>query len=731
MSTPSRGDMDEEFPELGASRTRVHSTSSLQDVPKVPPRTGGSQWGEVSLPDEWESHSGGEQETQEPQEVRQPKIPEFNPIDPPPSLSPREKSAFKTEFLKPFREIAQSRDYERASEFVASSKAGSGIKLHWRMDLQLAGLAQKLNMIDRARGLYASVHAAVPGDAQAWLAAAKMEQSLGNHDAALELLNSGLSASPVDESLFVAALRHHEKYGSLLDARALLSLLLDKPVNDTWKMVLEGALMEVRAGNLDAVRDVFGCLMEMVPWYGPVYNEALVAELGGGNLGNAVAIIHLGLSENPRYGPLWFGALRVFELIHSAVVRGQVIPQPCSPYGYLDDSLVPRPATTVKEAQVALLRTVHVALESISRELAWKVHHVAAHMLFRVGEKKIMLKHFACAALRCPPNLVWKVWVHAARMELQRGSLDSGRAFVKQALHSVPAKLRHVVLIEAARLEEFTFDLESARDVLASALTTAKDGWKVHLEMVLLELRAGLLDRATASLLNALEVFPTTGRLWALLIQLRAYSSFKVQQATFHAAVYQVPKSGEVWCEGARLYLNPLSSLFDLEKAADCLKYAMLFTPQYGDSLVESLLLAYLTQTRMTGPDGSTMFQDASGVLSSKPPELLRACALSEPNYGMLWYQYKAECGEHATAREVLSAAALGVESHLDLYATEYQLAVLGGPGRTPYLQSCLSTVSELSSLKRLLGARESARGRSIKPSAWFSLIYGSDHLSI
>ena len=36
------------------------------------------------------------------------------------------------------------------------------------------------------------------------------------------------------------------------------------------------------------------------------------------------------------------------------------------------------------------------------------------------------------------------------------------------------------------------------------------------------------------------------------------------QQATLRLALAEVPKSGEVWCEGARMHLNPLARTFDL-----------------------------------------------------------------------------------------------------------------------------------------------------------------------
>lgn len=53
----------------------------------------------------------------------------------------------------------------------------------------------------------------------------------------------------------------------------------------------------------------------------------------------------------------------------------------------------------------------------------------------------------------------------------------------------------------------------------------------------------------------------------------------------------QVPKSGEVWCEGARIKLNPLSPAFDPAAARRFLDFAIQFTPQYGDSFIEAMRL--------------------------------------------------------------------------------------------------------------------------------------------
>lgn len=57
--------------------------------------------------------------------------------------------------------------------------------------------------------------------------------------------------------------------------------------------------------------------------------------------------------------------------------------------------------------------------------------------------------------------------------------------------------------------------------------------------------------------------------------------------ALFKKALQHVAKSGEVWCEGGRLFLNPCSGRFDVQNAVKCLNFAVFFTPQYGDSFLE------------------------------------------------------------------------------------------------------------------------------------------------
>ena len=94
----------------------------------------------------------------------------------------------------------------------------------------------------------------------------------------------------------------------------------------------------------------------------------------------------------------------------------------------------------------------------------------------------------------------------------------------------------------------------------------------------------------------------------------------------------EIPKSGEVWCEGARLMMSKVAQNrhFSLEKAEIYLNFAIQFTPQYGDSFLE-LLKLHMQQENKT-----------------KMAEVYQLCKHLEPNYGVLWFFFRNSVVENA-----------------------------------------------------------------------------------
>lgn len=69
-------------------------------------------------------------------------------------------------------------------------------------------------------------------------------------------------------------------------------------------------------------------------------------------------------------------------------------------------------------------------------------------------------------------------------------------------------------------------------------------------------LRNGKLEEAEDLVKESLKVHNVTGRLWATLIQIKHSKSqnesdYEAAYKSFLNAVWEIPKSGEIWCEGA------------------------------------------------------------------------------------------------------------------------------------------------------------------------------------
>ena len=64
--------------------------------------------------------------------------------------------------------------------------------------------------------------------------------------------------------------------------------------------VLESALTKARSGDVRTSRKALRYLIKHVPWYGPLYQEALRLEEKAERPHAALKIVHLGLKETPR-----------------------------------------------------------------------------------------------------------------------------------------------------------------------------------------------------------------------------------------------------------------------------------------------------------------------------------------------------------------------------------------------------------------------------------------------
>ena len=488
--------------------------------------------------------------------------------------------------------------------------------VHWRVDLEMADLCKREKRFRDARLLYARATERMPNAPQTWLEYAKMEEERGHFRRCQHILTAGLQHCPLHEALLLKAIKHLERIGELEAARGLLGQLRGVPVDKSWRTLLEGALLEARAARTDTARRIFKYLLQQAPWYGPVWHEACRFEHRCNHLHEALHVAEQGLLQLPRYGPLWFCALRLQE------------------------------CTSQKHDLMRATRTlVERGVRHISKDLVWKLWFESAQVEERAGFLHRSRAAYVKSVGTCAANLRWKVWLGGARTELCHQQIETSQALLERAYEESPPKTRAIVMLEQSRLHELRGNVEQARKLLKGARRTNKQEWKVFLESVLLELRNQSIGRALREARKALDVHRGTGRLWAVLIQLEQQHGVEQQLRVFQQALNEVPKSGEVWCEGARIFLNPHSACFNLHVARRFLNFAIEFTPQYGDSFIEYLRLQML----VASPEAAV-------------ERLWQLCINAEPNYGVLWFHCKPSV--LLTTRQVLQSATelLGAE---------------------------------------------------------------------
>lgn len=559
--------------------------------------------------------------------------------------SPRSKAAFK-DFSAQFK-LKCKISAEEAETFAKSFVETMPEHARWRVYVELAEFAKKNNDSDKARGFYIKACVLEKKASTTWLEWSKMEEENGRLVEALNVLKVGLMICKFNDALLPRSIKLHERLHLFEEIRQYLSSLSHEPLDKAWKSILEGCLFEARIGNVEVARKIFKYLMRYVPWYGPIYFEAFRLEEREGQDDAALEIIRVGLSELPRYGPLWFGLMRIMERkdIKSERRFWQL--------GFPPElrNLTAECNEAVKSISKELTWRVHYErfqAEERAAEIAalgmfqqycdagcssGNKESKTSNTLLQECRSKMLArcrKSLTQSLLLCPSNLRWKLFLVGVRLEVGIGKIETARLLICRALAEVPNKAKASVYIECSRLEEYIGNVEVARSILKKAKDELQDDWRLCLEATLLETRQGRMEDAIELAREAVNIHPGTGRIWALFIQLhhryegninfvldlanctsidlqQSFADFNVNASLIdkkswapkdiitRRAITEVPKSGEVWCEHGRCCLNPLLLKdFDLAKAQQSFAFAILFTPQYGDTFVEYLRLELL-----------------------------------------------------------------------------------------------------------------------------------------
>eukprot|EP00767_Chilomastix_cuspidata_P003192 gnl/Chilomastix_cuspidata/3307.p1 GENE.gnl/Chilomastix_cuspidata/3307~~gnl/Chilomastix_cuspidata/3307.p1 ORF type:complete len:727 (-),score=362.40 gnl/Chilomastix_cuspidata/3307:264-2444(-) len=444
---------------------------------------------------------------------------------------------------------------------------------------------------------------------KAWAELARTLQDRGEAGRARAVLLQALEHVPAHDPVYLTIATRAVRMipqRDVAQVRLLMKHIQDIPVSKCWRVVAAAAKAEAEAGNFNQARAAFEYICGNLRTPGPALAEWTKVEMNEISPLSAFQIATLGTFCTPSYGPIWFSVLVLSMYLFPGATGLPVV-----------------------------LRFVDKALEEASEEVKWKLAMVGVVAAEVAGERARASPYAAEALLKAPGSMRWRVFYYLAHIEVARLSAlgrappappgapipESLATLIAATRASAGPKPQPSISLLASRVHEFYGQPARSLEILDAAMRANPDDWKLFFEKVLVLRRSGRAAEALAEAKRALDVHPRAGRIWAAYVSLHQPFGDSAHAEAARLALKSCPKSGEVWCEMARLRLNPLSSRFSRRAAHKAIEHAIAFTPQYGDTFVEAARLAVLEE----------------GVDSDSLAEIMRKCTTAQPNYGRAW----------------------------------------------------------------------------------------------
>jgi hypothetical protein len=477
----------------------------------------------------------------------------------------------------------------------------NGLDKVWKIIFEGAQMEARAGEIARARQLYRFLMIAVPWYGPIYLEAYRLEESGGHLTTCLRIISKGL--------------HELQRYGPLWFGLLHIMERLDVE-NERQSWASQGAapqLRNVRFHSEHAVKHISRELMWKVHF--------------------EMAQIEERAAEMSAQGRLWL----ITQASQSAPT-----------------SIVPSLSKLRNELLGSARASYAKSLVSCAPNLRWKVLLAGARMELSAGNIDLSRRMLREAFVLSPAKSRAYVYLDCARVEECAENYDLSRKILARARIDIPGEWK--IFLESASQMARSRNFVGAISILVRAVDVHSGAgrlwalliqlfsraWRANSDVTMSEIcelfrKSGasdmlfsvirksksyefgsrLREEADSALMSSLSLTDTessiegfqkvsiTKQVKACIEGPRKCSPLKSSVATMcelrknilSIAFQEVPKSGEVWCEAARSAMNPLStSEFDLAFAHRSLTYAILFTPQYGDSFVELLKLELLCQ---------------------------------------------------------------------------------------------------------------------------------------
>ena len=461
-----------------------------------------------------------------------------------------------------------------------------------------------------------------------------------------EVILCGLEMIPGNEALLGKRIKVEERLRNVNGMIECANKFLTMNSSRCEKDIIEATIAIAKLGCGYEASVLFRRLMSTKSITQPIYLDYIRFVFKTENYENGLNMLKKALSKQTKHGPLWFFSFSILEQNHTFF---------CT-----------RCDLRLRANNVELAYYLNRAFVYLPKDLHWKVNYVAAqaqlrsftHIRLWTRSRKRLLRSYCetypgvihtcfdslrqCVE-RCPNDYKWKVWLLAGRVQALAGKRQSAIRCLVRSTEFAPERSTHAVCLELARILDFIGQPATAGEVIQQNILRFPEEWKLVLERINQLLRENRTLEAYHLNAKYLERDVHAGRLWSSFIQFthQLYGPSLALQI-FYLALKYVSRSGEVWCEGARVFLNPISRHFNPHNAQRCLMFAIYFTPQYGDSFIEAIRLSMITSDEllMFGRSNNPCF--LSALMSARDySAIINKCIYADPNYGSCWFRAK------------------------------------------------------------------------------------------
>ena len=470
------------------------------------------------------------------------------------NVAQQSASSSTVESIDKLESIITEQGAEAGKRFIVSFvKTQADQKEKGKTLRNAAEMAKRLSEVPLSLEFYALSTTYDPATPASWIDRAKLLDEIGEYEKADEVLEEGIFQVQHCEQLIRKLLKSFERKNQHEYARKLLGSLLRSSKIDKETILVEGALFELRQGHVEEAMTILRSVKGQNGWKPNIYSELVQYFERSGLIMNVFDVVEEGAKLNPRNA-----------IICQSLLKNQKNPK----------------------TAISILRE---SSRKWTNEFTDKMTTIVCESLAANGYLNIMRSLLAEASAVCSSKQRYKLLFTASTIELIYGDASLSPLLLEQTLSITPFKSKPMVIILLAKVYELNQEYEQAQQLFERAACEFSAEWRVFLELAQFHVHRGDVPKAINVLNEALKTHNGSGRLWAFRVQLEAFNSTESQIAVLKNAIQAVPKSGEVWCEAARIALNPQTEYFSIQSAKQFLEFAYRFTPQHGDSLVEML----------------------------------------------------------------------------------------------------------------------------------------------